>query len=100
VSKPPRTAPTLSTRDVGGVRRLATHSARKPDCTKCGHHDHVVRMWHGRIKMWVCTKHYPITSTKAKEATMMQRLFHKLPEPETVELTDILPNRKARRRRG
>jgi len=57
-------------------------------------------MWHGRIKMWVCTKHYPITSTKAKEATMMQRLFHKLPEPETVELTDILPNRKARRRRG
>lgn len=98
--KKTRVAPTLTVREIGGVVRRTAHGGETPTCDKCGNNDHVVRMWHGKIKMWVCTKHYPITSSKTVPQTLKQRIMHKAPEVETYELTDILPNRRARRRRG
>lgn len=81
----------------GPVRRF--HSATAPVCTKCGHNERVVRMWHGSHKVWVCLDHYPVTSTKRQEPTLAQRVLHRLPEAETFRLDEILPNRAARRRR-
>lgn len=79
--------------------RLAVQSATPPTCTKCGHNKRVVRLWHGGVKMWVCRTHFKITSTKRKEATLKDRLLHRLPEPDTYDLDAVLPNRAARRRR-
>lgn len=75
------------------------HSAEKPVCEKCGTSDHVVRLWHAGRKMWACSVHYKIQSTKKKEATLIQRVTHHLPEADTFELRDVLPNRAMRRRR-
>lgn len=79
----------------GPVRR----SAAKPTCPKCGSDEHVVRIWHGGVKMWACSVHYKITSTKTKEATLLQRVTHRLPKPDEFELREVLPNRRMRRRR-
>jgi hypothetical protein len=54
-------------------------------------------MWRGRQKMWYCDKCFKVTSTKKKEATLMQRLRHKLPEPDTFQYSEVFPNRRARR---
>lgn len=70
----------------------------KPSCPHCGTSEHVVRFWHGRTKLWACRKHFKVTSTKRKEASLAQRIMHKLPEPDTIPLGEILPNRAARRR--
>lgn len=75
------------------------HSATKPECPACGSDEHVVRLYHGGKKMWACSVHYKITSTKRKEPTLRQRLLHRLPEPDTFELREVLPNRAMRRRR-
>jgi hypothetical protein len=83
---------------VGGPVRLR-HSAEAPICAKCGTNEHVIRLWHGGHKAWVCDIHYRVTSTKKQEATMIQRVLHRLPEPETFSVSEILPNRAARRRR-
>lgn len=69
-----------------------------PACPRCGHNENVVRMWHGSVKMWVCREHFKITSTKTKDATLKQRLLHRLPKPDTYDLQEVLPNRAARRR--
>ena len=82
---------------LGPVR--VAHSASPPACSKCGGSQNVVRLWHGGQKMWVCRKHYKITSTKTKEATLAQRLLHRLPQPDEFELAEVLPNRTYRRRR-
>lgn len=81
----------------GPVRVL--HSATAPVCEACGDNKHVRRLWHAGQKMWFCDVHYRVTSTKRQEATLMQRVLHKLPEPETVSVSEIFPNRRARRGR-
>ncbi len=87
--------PTLSA-PAGGA---GPQSALKPVCDKCDSADNVVRMWHGPVKFWVCSQCYKIGDPTKKEATLRQRIFHKLPEPEEKSLTEVLPNRAARRRR-
>lgn len=57
----------------------------------------VRRMWVGRIKHWYCDRCFQVTSTKRKEATLMQRVFHRLPEPDTMSYSEVFPNRRARR---
>jgi hypothetical protein len=83
--------------DQGPVRRMQSGAA--PACTKCGHNKRVVRLWHGKVKVWVCLDHYKVTSTRRRPATIKQRVLHKLPEAETMALNEVLPNRAARRRR-
>lgn len=78
---------------------LVRHSAARPVCPKCKSDEHVVRIWHGRMKMWVCSKCFEVKSTKRKEATLLQRVLHRLPDADTVELRELMPNRKMRRRR-
>lgn len=56
-------------------------------------------MWIGHRKVWICDVHYRVTSTKKKEATLKQRVLHRLPEADTMSVSEILPNRAARRRR-
>lgn len=82
---------------AGPVRVI--HSATRPVCPKCGTNEHVIRMWHGDRKVWICDVHYRVTSTKRQEATLAQRILHKLPEPETHSVSEILVNRAMRRRR-
>lgn len=55
-------------------------------------------MWRGKAKMWYCDACYEVTSTKKKEASLMDRLLHKMPEPDTMRLSEVFPNRAARRR--
>lgn len=69
-----------------------------PICPSCKKSDMVRRAWHGRVKVWYCDRCFKVTSTKKKEATLKQRLLHRLPEPDTFALSEILPNRRARRR--
>lgn len=69
-----------------------------PACPECGHAKHVRRMWVGNKKMWYCDVHFLVTSTQKKEATLWQRLRHKLPEPDTMRYSEIFPNRAYRRR--
>jgi hypothetical protein len=73
------------------------HSAEPPVCSKCGDNSQVVRMYHGGRKVWACRVHYKITSTKRKEATLKQRILHRLPEAESFELREVLVNRRHRR---
>ena len=54
-------------------------------------------MWVGTRKMWYCDIHFEVTSTEKKEATLMQRLLHRLPEPEKMRYSEVFPNRAARR---
>lgn len=90
---------TPSVREIGGVLRRVTHGGSQPTCPKCDSAEHVVRMWHGKIKFWVCGQCYKVSSTTKQEATLKQRILHRLPEPEQAALTEVLPNRAARRRR-
>lgn len=94
-----RIAPTQAVRETPGGPVRVMHSADAPVCSKCGNNTMVVRLWHGGRKMWACSVHYKITSTKAKEATLLQRVLHKIPEPDSFELREVLPNRAMRRRR-
>lgn len=82
---------------VGPFRVI--HSAAKPVCPECNENDRVMRLWHGGRKFWICDRCYSVTSTKKKEATLVERLMHKLPEPDTVPVSGLLVNRAARRRR-
>lgn len=70
-----------------------------PACPECGNSDHVRRMWVGKKKMWYCDLHFLVTSTKKKEASLWQRITHRLPEPDTMRYSEIFPNRAARRSR-
>lgn len=90
---------TLGVRQTPGGPVRVLHSATRPVCEQCGTNDHVRRLWHGGRKVWFCNVHYRVTSTKRQEATLMQRLMHKLPEPETMSVSDVFPNRRARRGR-
>lgn len=96
-SKKSRIAGTLGVKQTpdGPVRA----SAETPACSKCGNNAHVVRIWHGGVKMWACSVHYKIQSTKRKDASLAQRIMHRLPEADSFELREILPNRQMRRRR-
>lgn len=97
---PARVVPTPSVVVIGGVGPLRTmQSAIKPECPKCKSSDHVVRFWHGKQKMWACSECFKVTSNKKKEATLKQRIMHKIPEADTSSLGEVLLNRKARRRR-
>ena len=97
-SKPARIVPLLSviTSESRGLGRRY-QSAVKPDCPKCGHAEHIVRMWHGPKKYWVCSEHYKIGSGLTLKQTFRERLFHKPPKEVMRDLTDVLPNRRARR---
>ena len=55
-------------------------------------------MWVESEKMWYCDKHFEVTSTAKKEASLIERLMHKLPEPDTMRYSELFPNRAARRR--
>ncbi len=88
-------APTLSA-PAGGA---GPQSALKPVCEKCDSAENVVRLWHGPIKVWVCSQCFKVGDPNKKEATLRQRIFHKLPESEDKTLAEVLPNRAARRRR-
>lgn len=74
-------------------------SKAAPVCQKCGTNEHVLRFWHGRMKMWVCSVHFKVGSTKTEPQTLKERVLHRDPKQEEFALTDILPNRAARRRR-
>lgn len=74
-------------------------SAAAPLCSECGTNEHVVRIWHGQHKVWACSVHFKIKSTRRKEATLKQRLLHRLPDADEFELREVLPNRRMRRRR-
>lgn len=89
----------LSVREIGGVPRRTTHGGERPTCPKCNSSEHVIRMWHGKVKYWVCGQCYKVTSTRTQPASLKQRILHKLPEPETMAVAEVLPNRAARRRR-
>jgi hypothetical protein len=56
-------------------------------------------MWTGGVKVWYCDLCYKVASTKKQEATLKQRLLHRIPDPETFRVSEIFPNRKERRRR-
>lgn len=71
-----------------------------PACPHCGTSEHVVRLWHGRAKVWVCSIHFRIRSTEAVPQTLKQRLLHRKPEEKTFALSEVLPNRAARRRQS
>jgi hypothetical protein len=77
------------TKQVGG--------GNAPICPSCEKNDMVRRMWRGREKHWYCDRCFKVTSTKKKEATLKQRLLHRLPEPDTFAYSEIFPNRRARR---
>lgn len=70
-----------------------------PACPHCGTAEHVVRIWHGPVKVWVCKVHYRIRSTELVPMSLRDRVLHRTPEEKTLSLTDVLPNRAARRRR-
>lgn len=99
MSKKRGVAPTLTVRKIGGVARRVTHGGSTPICTKCGTNEHVVRMWHGPIKMWVCNVHFKVGSTETKQQSLKDRVLHRAPENVEYKLSDVLPNRAARRRR-
>lgn len=94
-----RIAPTKAVRETARGPVRVAYSAEAPVCSKCGHSENVVRLWHGGRKMWACSIHYKITSTRKKEATLKQRILHQIPEPDTFSLREVLPNRAMRRRR-
>jgi ribosomal protein L37AE/L43A len=99
-SRHPSVPGTLAVRkDDRGAPVRVMHSSAKPECPKCNSDDHVVRIWHGGKKMWVCSKCYKVTSTKTMPASLVQRVFHRIPAADTFELNDLLPNRRYRRRR-
>lgn len=103
-SKRSRVPVTLAVRSSDGRGDLPVpvrvlHSAEVPTCPKCESSENVVRIWHGGQKMWACSVHYKITSTKKKEATLLQRVTHRLPQADQFELREVLPNRQYRRRR-
>ena len=79
------------TKQVGG--------GNAPICPSCEKNDMVRRMWRGKQKMWYCDLHFLVTSTKKKEASLWQRITHRLPEPDTMRYSEIFPNRAARRSR-
>lgn len=99
MSKHAAVVPSLLTAPrVEGEARRAT--GVKPDCPKCGHNRHVVRFWHGSLKMWVCSVHFKIGSTKIEEQSLKDRLLRKPIKNVEHDLTSVLPNRATRRRRG
>jgi hypothetical protein len=51
------------------------------------------------MKVWVCSIHYRIASTEMVQQSLKDRLLHRKPGEKTLALTDVLPNRAARRRR-
>lgn len=69
-----------------------------PACPQCGNNEHVRRMWVGGKKMWYCDVHFAVTSTAKKDASLWQRLTHKLPEADAMQYSEIFPNRAYRRR--
>lgn len=69
-----------------------------PACPHCGHSEFVRRMWAGDQKMWYCDIHFEVTSTAKKEMTFMDRLLHRVPEPDKMHYSEVFPNRAARRR--
>lgn len=80
---------------VVGMRRGAGIT---PACPHCNSTEHVRRMWVGGKKMWYCDRCFKVTTTTKKEATLKQRLLHRLPEADTVQYSEVFPNRAARRR--
>ena len=70
-----------------------------PACPHCHSSEHVRRMWVGRKKMWYCDACFKVTTTTKKEASLKQRLLHRLPEAATVRYSEVFPTRAARRRR-
>jgi len=71
----------------------------KPECPNCKSSEHVVRLWHGPVKVWICAECYRPKSTELTTQTLMERLMHKPPKEKDFDLREILPNRAARRRR-
>ena len=69
-----------------------------PTCPHCEKSDKVRRMWQGRRKMWYCDRCFQVTTTTKKEATLAQRLLHRLPEADTVSYSEVFQNRAMRRR--
>lgn len=70
-----------------------------PVCPRCGTNENVRRMWTGGKKHWYCDACFKVTSTKRQEPTLKQRIFHRLPEPETMRLSEVFTNRAQRRRK-
>lgn len=69
-----------------------------PVCPKCGKNDEVRRMWVGRRKHWYCDRCFEVTTTTKKDATLVQRVLHKLPDADTVTYSEVFTNRAMRRR--
>jgi hypothetical protein len=84
---------------VSRIPRTERGPGISPACAKCGTNEHVIRLWHGPAKVWVCSIHFKVRSTEKVPQTLKQRVLHRRPEEKTFSLTDILPNRAARRRR-
>lgn len=73
---------------------------RTPACARCGSNEHVIRIWNGNAKMWVCSIHFRLTTSEAEERSLKDRVLRKPVRAKTVAITDALPNRAARRRHG
>ena len=73
---------------------------RTPACARCGDASHVIRIWNGYSKIWVCSLHFQLTTSEVKERSLKDRVLRKPIEAKTVAITDVLPNRAARRRHG
>lgn len=71
-----------------------------PACPRCGHSKHVIRMWHGRAKVWICSLHYRVQSTEVVPQSLKERILHRKPEEKSFSITEVLPNRAARRSHG
>lgn len=71
-----------------------------PVCPKCETNEHVVRLWHGKAKVWICSVCFRPKSTELVEQSLKERLLHRAPKEKDFDLREVLPNRAARRRRG
>ena len=80
--------------------RTEVGAGTTPACPKCGDNKHVIRMWHGRMKVWVCSIHYQIKSTETVPQSLRERLLRRPLEEKAFDLTEVFPNRAARRHHG
>jgi hypothetical protein len=71
-----------------------------PACARCGNSENVIRLWHNGGKVWACKLHFRLTTSEAEEQTLKDRVLRRPVKAKTVAITDVLPNRKARRAHG
>jgi hypothetical protein len=85
---------------VSRVTPIERGPGRTPACARCGSAEHVIRLWHNGGKMWVCQIHFRLTTSEAEERTLKDRVLRKDIKAKTIAISDVLPNRAARRRHG